>query len=120
MTTAVIPILHVADAGRAAAWYLRLGFDQLFEHRFEPHLPAYVGIVREGAEIHLSEHAGDARPDTLVYVWVDAIDPVAVEFGVPVTSAPWARELDLVDPDGNRLRVAERVSPSRTVDTGRS
>jgi hypothetical protein len=52
--------------------------------RFEPHLPAYVGLRREGAQLHLSEHEGDARPGTLVYIWVDAIEPIAAEFGVTV------------------------------------
>jgi catechol 2,3-dioxygenase-like lactoylglutathione lyase family enzyme len=109
MTTDVVPILRVADAAAAVVWYRRLGFEQQFEHRFEPHLPAYVGIRREGAQIHLSEHAGDATPDTLVYLWVDEIDPIAAEFDVTVTGAPWGREIRLHDPDGNRLRIAEPV-----------
>jgi hypothetical protein len=116
VTTDVIPILRVADAGVAARWYGRLGFAVEFEHRFEPHLPAYVGIRREGAQIHLSEHAGDARPGTLVYIWVDAIDPVAAEFGVTVDDAPWGREISLTDPDQNRLRVAEAVQRAGTDD----
>jgi hypothetical protein len=107
LTTDVVPILRVADAGVATRWYARLGFQVEFEHRFEPHLPAYVGIRRDGAQLHLSEHAGDARPGTLVYVWVDAIDPIASEFGVTVDDAPWGREIYLFDPDHNRLRVAE-------------
>ena len=107
MTTDVVPILRVRDAAAAVAWYRRLGFEQQFEHRFEPHFPAYVGIRREGAQLHLSEHAGDATPDTLVYVWVDEIDPIATEFGVAVSDQEWGREIHLTDPDGNRLRIAE-------------
>ncbi len=107
MTTDVIPILRVADASTASVWYERLGFRVEFEHRFEPHLPAYIGIRREGAQIHLSEHAGDARPHTLVYIWVDDIEAVATEFDATVDEAPWGREISLVDPDGNRLRVAQ-------------
>ncbi len=57
--------------------------------------------------LHLSEHAGDATPNTLVYMWVDEIDPIAAEFGVAVTDAPWGREISLTDPDGNRLRIAQ-------------
>lgn len=110
MTTDVVPILHVSDAAVSVAWYERLGFLEQFTHRFEPHLPAYVGLRREGAQIHLSEHAGDARPDTLVYLWVDVLDEIAREFGVPITSAPWAREAELVDPDGNRFRLGQAVS----------
>ncbi len=113
MTTDVVPILHVADAALAGQWYSRLGFTVAFEHRFEPHLPAYVGLQRDGAQIHLSEHAGDARPGTLVYIWVESVDPLAAEFGVAVEAAPWAREIELTDPDRNRLRVAE---PTETGD----
>lgn len=109
VTTDVVPILRVADAGVAARWYARLGFEVDFEHRFEPHLPAYVGIRREGAQIHLSEHAGDANPHGLVYLWIEHVDSIAAEFGVAVDVQPWAREVSLTDPDGNRLRVAEPV-----------
>ena len=115
MTTDVIPVLRVAEASRAVEWYERLGFVQVFEHRFEPHLPAYVGIRRDRAQIHLSEHVGDAHPFGLVYVWVDDIAGVAGEFGVAVDDQPWAREVALTDPDGNRLRVAEPVEAD-TVD----
>jgi catechol 2,3-dioxygenase-like lactoylglutathione lyase family enzyme len=107
MTTDVVPIMRVTDAAAAVVWYRRLGFEQQFEHRFEPHLPAYVGIRREGAQLHLSEHAGDATPGTLIYIWVDEIDPIAAEFGVAVSEAPWGREIALTDLDGNRLRVAQ-------------
>lgn len=73
-------------------------------------MPAYVGIRRDGAQIHLSEHTGDARPDTLIYVWVDDIEPVASTFERPIDEAPWGREVSLVDPDGNRLRVAQTTA----------
>ena len=101
----VIPILRVADAARAAAWYGRLGFQQEWEHRFEPHLPAFVSVARGTMRLFLSEHSGDAQPDTLLYLRVADVDAVAAEFGVPVTEAPWAREVELADLDGNRLRI---------------
>ena len=106
MREEVIPILHVQDAAHAAAWYARLGFAQEWEHRFEPGFPAFVSIARGAVRLFLSEHTGDARPDTLVYLRVVDIDAVAAEFGVPVEEAPWAREIELRDPDGNRLRIA--------------
>ena len=55
--------------------------------------------------IFLSEHTGDARPDTLVFLTVHDLDAVAAEFGVTVEEVPWGRELELRDLDGNRLRV---------------
>ncbi|MGW8952370.1 glyoxalase superfamily protein [Streptomyces sp. NPDC055709] len=100
-----MPVLHVADAATAVSWYERLGFTKQWEHRFEPGYPAFVEIARDGVKLFLSEHTGDARPDTLVYLRVRDVDAVADEFGVPVTTAPWAREVELRDPDGNRLRV---------------
>ncbi|KUM78342.1 glyoxalase superfamily protein [Streptomyces curacoi] len=103
----VIPILRVGDATEAVGWYARLGFVQQWEHRFEPGLPVFTEVARGRVRIYLSEHEGDARPDTLVYLRVADIDAVATEFGVRVEEAPWGRELELRDPDGNRIRVGE-------------
>lgn len=56
-------------------------------------------------------HGMSARPDTLIHLYVTDIDAVSEEFGVPVDEAGLAgRGYDLVDPDGNRLRVATRRS----------
>ena len=100
-----IPILRVRNAADAVAWYERLGFRQEWEHRFEPGLPAFVSIARGGVRLFLSEHTGDARPDTLIYMRVADVASIAKEFQVEVRDAPWALEIELRDPDGNRLRV---------------
>jgi hypothetical protein len=105
MNEHVIPILHVGDAANAAAWYQRLGFQKEWEHRFEPHLPAFVSVARGAVRLFLSEHKGDARPDTLVYLWVQDVLPIAKDFQVNVGEQPWAHEIELRDPDGNRLRI---------------
>jgi catechol 2,3-dioxygenase-like lactoylglutathione lyase family enzyme len=105
MDEEVIPILRVEDAVAAVAWYERLGFAQQWEHRFEAGLPAFVEVARGGVRLFLSEHEGDARPDTLVYLRVHDIEAIASEFGVHAKDAPWAREIELRDPDGNRLRI---------------
>jgi Glyoxalase superfamily protein len=60
--------------------------------------------------LHLSEHLGDARPGTLVDFCVDDVEVIADEFGATVQTAPWAREIELTDPDGNRLRIGTRSS----------
>jgi hypothetical protein len=67
MAEQITPILRTEDADAAAAWYARLGFIKEWEHRFEPSLPLFVSISRGPMRIFLSEHRGDARPDTLVY-----------------------------------------------------
>lgn len=105
MDEEAIPILRVEDAAAAVGWYERLGFVKQWEHRFEPGLPAFVEVARGGVRLFLSEHKGDARPGTLVYLRVREVDAIASEFGMQATDAPWAREIELRDPDGNRLRI---------------
>ena len=107
----VVPVLYVEDADRALAWYGRLGFEEEWKHQFEPGLPWFVSVARGSVRLYLSEHKGDARPNTLIHLYVSAIDVVSEEFGVPVDEEGLAgRECDLEDPDGNRLRVATRRS----------
>ncbi len=109
MAEQLIPIFRVADGEATAAWYARLGFGVVGEHRFAPDLPLYLFLERNGIALHLSEHTGDARPGTLVYFWVDDVDEIAAEFGAEIHDQPWGREIKLTDPDGNRLRIAERL-----------
>ena len=108
----VIPILYVKDAEIAVAWYKRLGFQQTSVHRFEPGFPAFVTIERGPMKLFLSEHKGDARPDTLVYLAVADVRPFEKEFGVEVEEAPWGYEIELRDPDSNRLRIGMTKSAS--------
>ncbi len=109
MEEEVVPVLRVRDADIAVKWYERLGFRKEWEHQFEPGFPWFVSVARGRARLYLSEHAGDARPDTLVHLYVQDIDAVSAEFGVAVDEDGLAgRECALVDPDGNRLRVATR------------
>jgi hypothetical protein len=105
MDEEVIPVLRVSNAGAAVAWYGRLGFVQEWEYRFEPGFPAFVSIARGPVRLFLSEHTGDARPDTLIYLRLRDLEGVAKEFGVAVEQMPWGPEVWLRDPDGNRLRV---------------
>lgn len=111
MDEAVVPVLYVENAARAVEWYERLRFEKQWEHQFEPGFPLFVSIARGNVRLYLSEHKGDARPDTLIHLYVNDIDAVSQEFGVPVDEEGLAgRECHLEDPDGNRLRVATRRS----------
>ena len=111
----ITPILRVADGHAAAEWYARLGFTVTGEHRFAPDLPLYLFLQRgDNVFVHLSEHTGDARPGTLVYLYVEDLGAVADEFGVRVRTQPWGREVELTDPDGNRLRVGGAGSAEPT------
>jgi catechol 2,3-dioxygenase-like lactoylglutathione lyase family enzyme len=105
----IVPVLRVDDADRAVSWYARLRFQEEWRHQFEPGFPWFVSVARGRVRLYLSEHRGDARPDTLLHLYVEDVDAVAAEFGVTVDEEGLAgRECALVDPDGNRLRVATR------------
>ena len=72
MLGAPVPILRRFDEARARAFYLGfLGFEPVFEHRFEPGLPLYLGVRHGDCVLHLSEHYGDAAPGAAVRVPVD-------------------------------------------------
>jgi catechol 2,3-dioxygenase-like lactoylglutathione lyase family enzyme len=110
METEVVRILRVADADAAVRWYERMGFTKQWEHRFEPGCPAFVSIARDQARLFLSEHLGDARPDTLVHLMVSDVDAVEAEFGRPTGEPPYGCEFELRDLDGNRLRIRRVAS----------
>ena len=109
MSQEVIPILRVASAARAVEWYAQLGFTKEWEHRFEPDLPAFVSIARGRGRIYLSEHEGDATPDTLIYIRHSDLDSLCAQLGLTPTEVPWGRELKVEDPDGNRLRISDPI-----------
>ena len=120
-----IPILRVADAGAALRWYQRLVFEEEWTHRFEPGLPALVSVRRgtpgTGVRIFLSEHRGDAQPNSLLYLRVTDVAPVAAEFGVDVHDSGARFEVSLEDPDGNRVRLGAlsgRSEPGYTYPEG--
>ena len=69
------PILRIFDEAKAREFYLGfLGFELVFEHRFEPGLPLYMGVRRDGCTLHLSEHHGDASPGAAMGIEVNDID----------------------------------------------
>jgi len=81
------------------------------DHLFEPGFPWFVCVARVTVRLYLSEHEGDAPHGSLIHLYVDDIDAVSAEFGVPVDEQGLAgRECDIEDPDGNRLRIATRRS----------
>lgn len=114
------PILRSFDEARARAFYLGfLGFRVLFEHRFEPGLPLYLGVARDGCELHLSEHHGDASPGASLRIEVSDVDALCAELlahGHPnarphVQAQPWGtRDLMVIDPFGNRLTFTSAIS----------
>ena len=106
-----IPVLRVAHADNAVAWYERLGYEKEWEHRFEPSFPAFVCIARHGScRLFLSEHDDDAGgplvAGSVVYIRVDDVDAIAKQFDAEIVEQAWGpREVCLTDLDGNRLRI---------------
>ena len=93
MRETVAPVMRITDIDRAVAWYARLGFRLVGEHRIEPDVPAYVFVARGDVWLHLSQHEGDARPGSLVYLFLDDdLDAIAREFGTHVHDNDWGRD----------------------------
>ena len=112
----VIPILRITSASQAVEWYEKLGFKQTWLHRFEPGLPAFVEVTNGSMKIFLSEHTGDARPDTLLYLKVPDVDAfVANIAGAQPEDQPelGLRDVEVKDPDGNRLRIGSKIGQGK-------
>ena len=63
------------------------------------------GLERRRTDLSLRTH-GDAHPDGLLYIYVDDVDAIAADFGETAELAYYGmREIELTDPDGNRLRI---------------
>ena len=110
----VTPILRSFDEGRTKDFYLGfLGFEPVFEHRFEPGMPLYMGVRRGACVLHLSEHYGDGAPGANVRIACDDVAVFAAELrtkgfgnarpGEP-QPMPWGTlEFGVHDPSHNRL-----------------
>lgn len=111
-----IPIFRMFDEQKAREFYLDfLGFSVEFEHRFEADLPLYMGISRNGLQLHLSEHHGDACPGATLFVPMSNIELLRDElkqkhygYGRPeIVQQDWGKILEVCDPFGNRIRFCE-------------
>ena len=116
----VYPVLRVTDYEKSKSFYVDgLGFRIDGEHRFEPHLPVFATISRDGLALHLSQHRGDCEPGGLVLLYVPDVDAVYAEVtarGIRAQSPPETferrlRDFCVIDPDGNKLRFCTRLIP---------
>jgi uncharacterized glyoxalase superfamily protein PhnB len=116
----VTPILRIFDEALTKQFYLDyLGFETVFEHRFEAGLPLYMGIKRGNCSLHLSEHHGDASPGASVRIACEDVDALQAELAAKpyknlrpqVHDQPWGtRDMPLTDPFGNRLTFTNAIS----------
>ncbi|PBB34045.1 VOC family protein [Mesorhizobium sp. M1A.F.Ca.IN.020.06.1.1] len=114
----VTPILRMFDTVKAREFYLGfLGFEVRFEHRFDDNAPLYMGVARDGCELHLSEHHGDGSPGANIRIETDGIIELHREFKAKnyrfnrpgLETTPWqTKEVTVIDPFGNRLTFFER------------
>jgi uncharacterized glyoxalase superfamily protein PhnB len=117
-----IPVLRIFDVAKAREFYVDyLGFAVDWEHRFEENMPLYMQISLGGLTLHLSEHHGDGTPGSVVFVKVRDLQAYHDELSAKeyrylrpgIQDQPWGtRELTLVDPFGNQLRLNEYCSTS--------
>ena len=64
-----VPIFRIFSEEKAKEFYLGfLGFRLDWEHRFEPGMPLYMQVSRDGLVLHLSEHHGDGSPGATLFV----------------------------------------------------
>jgi uncharacterized glyoxalase superfamily protein PhnB len=115
-----IPVLRIFDVAKAREFYFDyLGFSVEFEHRFHDGAPLFMGIVRDGLELFLSEHHGDGSPGARVRIEMQGVDELHDELSAKgyrymnpgIQEQDWGtRDLSVVDPFGNHLIFSERVA----------
>ncbi|WP_431046415.1 glyoxalase superfamily protein [Roseateles sp. L2-2] len=114
------PILRMFDEAKALEFYVQfLGFTVDWEHRFEPGLPLYMQVSRDGCVLHLSEHHGDACPGAAMRIETDDIEAfhaelIARRYGNArpgLEDTPWgSKDVSVTDPFGNRLTFTNAIS----------
>jgi catechol 2,3-dioxygenase-like lactoylglutathione lyase family enzyme len=117
----IVPVIKSSDLERSAQFYTRI-LD--FERKWPGHedlemANGVIDLIRGGAELQLSHHAGDGVFGSVNRVFVDDIDERYATFRArgldttlrpesPIHTAPvdqtWGlREFAVTDPDGNGL-----------------
>ncbi len=118
----VMPTFRITSYARSKLFYVDgLGFQIDWEHRFEPELPVFMKISRDGLALFLTEHSADCALGGLIHFYVLDVDSWYAEFqqkGIPVSAPPsetvqGLRDMTVIDPDGNKLRICTRLNDWR-------
>jgi catechol 2,3-dioxygenase-like lactoylglutathione lyase family enzyme len=117
----IVPVIKSSDLERSLRFYTEI-LD--FEHKwpgYEDHEMSLgvIDLIRDGAQLQLSRHAGDGVFGSVIRVFVDDVDERFETFRArgldtslrpesPIHTAPvdqtWGlREFAVTDPDGNGL-----------------
>ena len=115
MEEALVAVLHIENADTSIAWYQRLGFVVDTEWSSGPAFTETTVVVRRGELVLiLSSREKGARADSLLYLRVADLNDIEKEFNLPATRHFSGRQLELHDPDGNRIRVVtSNVTPRK-------
>lgn len=109
----VVPILRVFDHQLAKTFYVDfLGFTWNWQHQFEPGLPVYAEVERDGSVLHLSERHGNVTPGGAVMVTVEGLDEYRESLLAKenrnarpgIEESAWGRTMLVLDPLGNASR----------------
>jgi catechol 2,3-dioxygenase-like lactoylglutathione lyase family enzyme len=116
----LIPTFKCTDFDKSVLFYTAvLGFEVAFRYSTNTQFH-FAGLIKDGCELHLSNHGGDGVFGSVAYVRVENVDELFEAFckrGLspshriqsPVHQGPvdqtWGmREFYVDDPDGNTLR----------------
>jgi catechol 2,3-dioxygenase-like lactoylglutathione lyase family enzyme len=117
----IVPVIKSSDLGRSIRFYTEvLDFERKWpEYADRETANGVAHLVKAGAEVQLSRHAGDGVFGSLQRVYVDDVDERYETFRArgldttrrpesPIHTAPvdqtWGlREFSVTDPDGNGL-----------------
>ena len=69
----------------------------------------YLLVAKTGAKYWRLKYRFLNKEKVLALGVYPDVDAIAKEFGCPIQDQPWAREVKLTDPDGNRLRIGQRI-----------
>lgn len=119
----IIPILRIFSVEKAREFYVDyLGFHIDWEHRFEPGMPLYMQVSRDGLVLHLSEHHGDSTPGSKIHIDFERVREFHAELAAKdykylrpglCDDPNWGTvQLNLIDPFGNRLQFGEPKLPA--------
>lgn len=108
------PVFRVGNVADAVAWYQRLGFHLEFEHSAGRGFSKTQAVVGRGAlHLILSDCEEDGRPEALVILRVsEDVESIASEFNVAVQTWVIGKQVEIRDPDGNRVRVVAPQLPA--------
>ena len=108
----LIPILRIFDETMARGFYLSyLRGAETFSHHFDPNAPLYLGVQLHGADLHLSEHFGDATPGSSIRLRIEDLPRYRAQLvkaaypnaNPSITEQPWGLDMPISDPFGNRI-----------------